>query len=973
MVSFSVGDVINVLNSCKPQLIALAVIIVMALIVIIACSKVEKRKKALICKEALIAMGLGITIVINLICTGPMRTLLNLVSGDGTISEDSMNNAINANVQMAEEGMVLLKNEDNTLPLKDTKKLNVFGWSSTNPVYSGTGAGSINDNYDKVSILEGLKKAGFEVNQEIADFYVNFKDTRPIIDYWGQDWTVPEPSMDEYDQADIFNKAKAFSDVAVVVLARSGGEGADLPTSYYVEEDTFKASGGGLWGGAEGLRMSEYAEDLDESKTYLEPTTRELQMIDRVAKEFSTVIVVINSANTMELGVLDQYDSVKAAIYTPGAGQAGFTALGKILNGEVNPSGKTADTFVYDLTKTPYFNNIGLFTYENMKQYGHIDDLGLVDMYPSFVNYVENIYVGYKYYETAAKENFIDYDSTVQYPFGYGLSYTTFSQKMGDISEENGIVSFEVTVQNTGDVAGKDVVEVFFDPPYTNGGIEKASANLVEFAKTDMLKPGESQVLTISFSVEDMASFDAKVNKCYVLESGDYTISINSDSHNVIDSRVYTVQNDTVYSEDNARSSDQTAAVTQLEFAEGNAEYLSRADGFANYEKATAAPSDYMLPEQEKEAFLNNSNYDPRDYNDENDEMPVTGAKNGIVLEDLKNVDYDDEKWEQLLDELTVDEMNTLIATGGYQTAAIESIEKSSTVDCDGAAAINNNFTGQGSIGFPSEVMLACTWNKELAATFGDSIGEMADEMGVTGWYAPSMNMHRTAFGGRNFEYYSEDGVLAGKMAAKAVEAAKKHGVYAYIKHFALNDQETNRYGQLCTWSTEQAIREIYLKPFELAVKDGGANAVMSSYNHIGTLPGCACAPLDQTILRDEWGFRGMVLTDYFVDFGFMDSDRAIRNGVDIMLADYDTGTNYLTDTTSATAVKAMRQATKNILYTVVNSRVYEDHTFDRGLDTWQKVLIGADALVLILLAVAEIRTVQKYRKSNLQNEAEQK
>ena len=973
MVSFSVGDVINVLNSCKPQLIALAVIIVMALIVIIACSKVEKRKKALICKEALIAMGLGITIVINLICTGPMRTLLNLVSGDGTISEDSMNNAINANVQMAEEGMVLLKNEDNTLPLKDTKKLNVFGWSSTNPVYSGTGAGSINDNYDKVSILEGLKKAGFEVNQEIADFYVNFKDTRPIIDYWGQDWTVPEPSMDEYDQADIFNKAKAFSDVAVVVLARSGGEGADLPTSYYVEEDTFKASGGGLWGGAEGLRMSEYAEDLDESKTYLEPTTRELQMIDRVAKEFSTVIVVINSANTMELGVLDQYDSVKAAIYTPGAGQAGFTALGKILNGEVNPSGKTADTFVYDLTKTPYFNNIGLFTYENMKQYGHIDDLGLVDMYPSFVNYVENIYVGYKYYETAAKENFIDYDSTVQYPFGYGLSYTTFSQKMGDISEENGIVSFEVTVQNTGDVAGKDVVEVFFDPPYTNGGIEKASANLVEFAKTDMLKPGESQVLTISFAVEDMASFDAKVNKCYVLESGDYTISINADSHNVIDSRVYTVQNDTVYSEDNARSSDQTAAVTQLEFAEGNAEYLSRADGFANYEKATAAPSDYMLPEQEKEAFLNNSNYDPRDYNDENDEMPVTGAQNGIVLEDLKNVDYDDEKWEQLLDELTVDEMNTLIATGGYQTAAIESIEKSSTVDCDGAAAINNNFTGQGSIGFPSEVMLACTWNKELAATFGDNIGEMADEMGVTGWYAPSMNMHRTAFGGRNFEYYSEDGVLAGKMAAKAVEAAKKHGVYAYIKHFALNDQETNRYGQLCTWSTEQAIREIYLKPFELAVKDGGADAVMSSYNHIGTLPGCACAPLDLTILRDEWGFRGMVLTDYFVDFGFMDSDRAIRNGVDIMLADYDTGTNYLTDTTSATAVKAMRQATKNILYTVVNSRVYEDYTFDRGLDTWQKVLIGVDALVLILLAVAEIRTVQKYRKGDLQNEAEQK
>ena len=963
MVSFSIGDVLNVLRSCKSYLIALGVLIVVACIVIVACRALPKKKKKLIRKEALIASVLGIVIIVNMICIGPMSTLLSLVSGEGTISEESMDAAIEANVEIAEEGMVLLKNENGTLPLDSSTKLNVFGWSSTNPVYSGTGAGSINDNYDKVSILEGLEKAGFETNKEISDFYTEFQDSRPIISYWGQDWTIPEPSVDEYDEAGIFENAKDFSDMAVVVISRSGGEGADLPTSYYAEEDTFVASGGGLWGGPEGLCMSKYPEDMDPAKTYLEPTTRELQMIDRVAKEFSTVVVVVNSANTMELGVLDKYDSIKAAIFAPGAGQAGFSALGSILNGTVNPSGRTADTFVYDLTKTPYFNNFGLFTYENMKEYGHIDDLGLVDMYPSFVNYVENIYVGYKFYETAAAEKFIDYDKTVQYPFGYGLSYTSFEQKMGEITEKDGIISFDVTVKNTGDVAGKDVVEVYYDPPYTNGGIEKASANLVEFAKTDMIEPGDSQTLTVSFAVEDMAAFDSKNNSCYVVESGDYTISINADSHNRLDSQVYTVSEDIVYDSENPRSSDETAATTRLEFAEGNAEYLSRADGFANYDTATAAPIDYNMPEDIKAEFLNGSNYNPEDFNNPEDEMPVTGADNGLLLADLRGVDYDDEKWNQLLDELTVDEMNELIGTGGYQTAEIESIEKSGTVDCDGAAAINNNFTGQGSIGFPSEVMLACTWNKELAATFGDNIGRMADEMNVTGWYAPSMNTHRSAFNGRNFEYYSEDGVLAGKMASKAVAAAKEHGIYAYIKHFALNDQETNRYGQLCTWSTEQAIREIYLKPFELAVKDGGANAVMSSYNHIGTLPGCACAPLDNEVLRSEWGFKGMVLTDYFVDFGFMDSDRAIRNGVDIMLSDYDTGTNYLTDTESATSVQAMRQATKNILYTVVNSRVYDEHVFNHGLMAWEKVLVGVDIVVLILLVLAEVAVIRSYKK----------
>lgn len=964
MVSFNLGDVLNVLKSCSSQLIALGVLLVAALVIIVACKALPKPKRGLVRQETVIALILGVTLVVNLICTGPMYTLLTLMDGDGTISEESMASAIEANIQIAEEGMVLLKNEGG-LPLNNGTKLNVFGWSSTNPVYSGTGAGSINDKFEKVSILDGLEKAGFVINKDISDFYVEFQDTRPTISYWGQDWTVPEPSMAEYDSAGIFESAKNFSDTALIVLARSGGEGADLPTSYYVEEDTFSPSGNGLWGGAGGLRMSAYPEDMDPEKTYLEPTTREMQLIERVAKEFSNVIVLVNSANTMELGFLDQYDSIKAAIYSPGAGQSGFTALGSILNGTVNPSGKTADTFVYDLTATPYFNNIGLFTYENMKEFGHIDDLGLVDMWPSFVNYVENIYVGYKFYETAAAENLIDYDAVVQYPFGYGLSYTSFTQEMSEISEKDGVLSFDVTVKNTGDVAGKDVVQVYFDPPYTNGGIEKASANLVEFAKTDLLEPGASQTIKISFKTEDMASFDTDGHGCYVLESGDYTISINSDSHHRLDSKVYTVSQDVVYGEGSPRSTDKTAAVTQLGFAKGNAEYLSRKDGFANYDSATAAPSDLNMPEDVKTQFLNSSNYDPKDFNDPSDEMPTTGAKNGLLLADLRGADYNDERWELLLDELTVDEMNTLIAMGGYQTAALSSIEKANTVDCDGAAAINNNFTGQGSIGFSSPVMLACTWNKDLASVFGENIGRMADEMNVTGWYAPAMNGHRSAFNGRNFEYFSEDGVLAGKMAAKAVESAKKYGVYAYIKHFALNDQETNRYGQLCTWSTEQAIREIYLKPFEYAVKEGGAGAVMSAYNHIGILPGSACAPLDNTVLRDEWGFQGMVLTDYFVDFGFMDSDRAIRNGNDIMLADYDTGTNYLTDTTSATSILAMRRASKNILFTVVHSRLYEDFSFNNGLMGWQKMLIAVDVVIVVALIVWEIMLIRSYKKKN--------
>ena len=648
-------------------------------------------------------------------------------------------------------------------------------------------------------------------------------------------------------------------------------------------------------------------------------------------------------------------------------GQSGFEALGEIVAGTVNPSGKTSDTFVADLTATPTWNNFGYFKYDNMDEYAYTSNnfkTGEEETaLPSFVNYVDGIYVGYRFYETAAAEGLINYDDTVVYPFGYGLSYTTFTQEMGAISEDNGTISFDVTVTNTGDVAGKDVVEVYYNPPYTNGGIEKASANLIQFEKTEVLQPGDSQTITVSFDAEDMASYDTYGAGCYVLEAGDYQISINSDSHNVIDSQTYTVASTVTYDESNPRSTDETAAVNEFAYAEGDVTYLSRADGFANYADATAAPASMSMSDEAKATFLNNSNYNPEDYNNDSDEMPTTGAKNGIKLADLRGVDYDDAQWDSLLDELTISDMDTMIAIGGYQTSAASSVGKIMTVDCDGPASINNNFTGIGSVGFPSAVMIASTWNKNLALKFGERIGKMADEMEVSGWYAPAMNTHRSAFAGRNFEYYSEDGVLSGYMATNAILGAEEYGVYAYMKHFALNDQETNRTEMLCTWANEQSIREIYLKPFEMSVKEGGAKAVMSSFNYIGTQWAGGTSALCNTVLRDEWGFRGFVLTDYFGVYGYMDSDMGIRGGTDCMLVAYDTETNHVTDTTSATGVLAMRQACKNIMYTVVNSRAYDPENLTEGLMNWQIMAIVIDVIFAALIIFLEVLAIKGFKK----------
>ena len=940
MLSINMDDVINVINSIKGYLIGFGIVAVLLIVAMIACRKMKKSKKYLIRFNAVLGIVLALGVTVNLILVGPMYSMVTLATGGGKVSEENGALATELCEDIADEGIVLLDNAG-TLPLAKNSKLNVFGWASTNPCYGGTGSGALSDAYPTVSLLEGLTNAGFELNTELSDFYTAYRADRPEVGMFAQDWTLPEPEAAQYSD-DLINNAKAFSDTAMIVITRVGGEGADLPTD--VSTVTYDAG--------------HSYNDFEPGEHYLQLSKTEEDMVDLVCKNFDNVIVVYNGANAMELGWVKDHSQIKSVIWCAGTGQSGFNALGSVLCGDVNPSGRTIDTFVYDLTATPTWNNFGNMLYDNMNEF-EADSFG-TKVTPAFVNYVENIYVGYKFYETAAAEGLIDYDKTVVYPFGHGLSYTSFTQTLNSVTESDGTITVDVTVTNTGSVSGKDVVEVYYNPPYTNGGIEKASANLIGFAKTSEIAAGASENVQVTFKAEDMASYDAHGKGCYVLEKGDYIISINSDSHNVIDSKTYTVASDIVYNESNPRSSDQTVATNEFDFAEGNVTYLSRADGFANYAEATAAPTDYSMPAEAKATFYNNSNYDPNDFNNPDDVAPTTGAKNGIQLADMVGVAYDDEKWDNFLDQLTVADMDSLIALGGYQSIAVSSVGKVQAIDCDGPASINNNFTQQGSIGFPSAVMIAATWNTDLAYSFGESIGKMADDMGVSGWYAPAMNIHRSAFAGRNFEYYSEDGVLSGAIASHAIMGSQDQGVYAFMKHFALNDQETNRCGMLCTWASEQAIREIYLKPFEACVKNADCHAVMSSFNYIGNTYAGNCPELLINVLRNEWGFVGMVLTDYYGVYGYQDSDHLIRNGGDFCLVNYDTETNHLTDTTSATALVCARQACKNILYTVANSRAYYPENLNPGMATWEKVMIGVDVVGVLALIALEILVAKK-------------
>ena len=948
MISVEMEDVLAVLQLCKPYIIGIIAALVIGIVIMVACRRMSRDKRFLIRGEAVIAMVLAVVVCVNMICFGPMATLIGLATGNGTLSDETNEEAAEVAEEIMEDGIVLLKNES-LLPLNETKKLNIFGWESINPAYGGAGSGGINDLYDIVSLNQGLENAGFSINQKLVDFYNNYGADDPEMSIQKQSWTLPEPPVDTYSD-ELIKSAKEYSDVAVVVLSRKAGEGHnDIPM------DVRKA--------AYDNNSDEY-DDFPEGEHYLQLSQTERDMVDMVCSNFDNVIVIYNGANQFELGFADEYPQIKSVVWCPGTGNVGFNALGKVFSGEVNPSGKTPDTFIYDMTTAPWWNNAEKTEYTNLADMA-VEGMnaGTAQVYaPAFTNYVEGIYVGYKYYETAAQEGAIDYDKTVQYPFGYGLSYTEFEQKMGELEEKDGQISVDVEVTNSGDVAGKDVVEVYYKPPYTNGGIEKSSANLIEFAKTNLLQPGESQTVTVTFSIEDMASYDENNAKAYVLEKGDYVISINSDSHTVLDQKTYTADKDVVYKGENKRASDDTAATNVFEDAKGDVTYLSRADHFANYEEATAAPASAELGEPYVSEYHLNSNFDKTTYLNDEDVMPTTGADNGLTLADMRDADYDDPRWEKLLDQLTVDEMANMIAMAGYQTAAMDSVGKVATLDFDGPAAINNNFTGVGSIGFPIEVVVASTWNKELAQAWGECMGKISQEMGAEGWYAPGMNTHRTAFGARNYEYFSEDGVLAGNMGAKAVEGARKYGVYSYIKHFAMYEGNAK---MVSVWSNEQAIREIYLKPFEISVKQGGANAVMVSWSFLGDKWTGECSNLMNTVLRDEWGFRGMALTDFFRNngHGFMNADAALANGVDVMLSTFNGEENNVANPEHPTSVLQMRNACKNVMYTVVSSWAYDGEHEETGMENWKKAGIGIDTVIALFMAGMEVLVIRGYKK----------
>jgi beta-glucosidase len=694
----------------------------------------------------------------------------------------------------------------------------------------------------------------------------------------------------------------------------------------------------------------------------------------------------------MELGVLENDEQVDAVLWVGSPGQTGFNAVGAVLNGTINPSGRTVDIYPADLTKDPTFVNFGFYQYSNINENNANGNA-------YFVQYEEGIYMGYRYYETAAVEGFINYDEAVVYPFGYGLSYTAFDWEISDkkLGNVEGEITVDVKVTNTGDVAGKDVVQMYYSAPYNAGGIEKAEVVLGDFAKTKLLAPGESDTVTLTLAVEDMASYDYETEKSYVLEEGEYGIRIQSDSHTMkdgIEEITYEVNKTIVYSGDDHRASDEVEVTNQFDDVnalftdtakEGYITNMSRADFAGTFPTAPTA-ADLTANDDIIDGFRA---YVAKDHEDPNAVMPTTGAKNGLQLIDLRGVDYHDPSWELLLDQITPEDVTKIILNGAYNTAAIDTIGKPATVDLDGPAGISSFMGNTNGTAYPSAVVIASTYNVDLAYEMGEMVGNEALNLGVNGWYAPAMNTHRNQFAGRNFEYYSEDAVIGGKIGAACVSGAASKGVYAFIKHYALNDQETNRVNNgVSTWANEQAIREIYLRPFEIIVKKAtntlkyisdeqgtvsekemkGTTALMSSFNRIGATWAGGSKPLMQTVLREEWGYEGIVITDFNL-YPYMYTDQGIAAGSDLMLTFESMKT--IEDASSATAVTNLRKAAHNILYTVVNSNamngIVPGTIITYTMATWEKVLIGADIAIAILLLAGfswVVIRVRKYKES---------
>lgn len=772
--------------------------------------------------------------------------------------------------QISDEGIVLLKNENDLLPLEN-KKVNIFGDDAYNFKYSGGGSGAV-DLTNCVTLFQGLEMAGIEYNPQLHKLYEDMGNdagdtgSNNIVSMmfsflFGA--KTEDTSSNEFLTEEVLESAKSYSNQAIVVLSNDAVESSDCSL--------------------EALKLT--------------PNRRELIRI--VAENFEHVIVIVNVGNATELGIVDEYDSIEGVVWTGIPGTQGCVSLGKVLTGEINPSGRLVDTYAYDVSSAPASENFGDYKYTNLE--------GM-----SFINYNEGIYIGYRYYETryAGDEN--GYRSAVQYPFGYGLSYTSFDWETADFRIEDETVTWEVKVTNTGDAAGKDVVELYFTAPYIPGGIEKSAIELAAYDKTGLLAPGESETLRLSFPVRDMSSYDMVENQAYVLDAGTYEIKLGRNVHDIVETQTYEVPETVIYDTDEVTG---TPIHNQFGYADGGLTYLSRNDWEGTYPDDSTA--DYTASEALLGAFEAYNNPAPS-----SEQMPVTGADNGIQLADLKGLDYDDPMWEKFLDQFTYKELRNLFAEGGWHSIAIDRLGIPDTRMLDGPAGINSMMVPVSAAAYPTEMMVASTWNDELAYQLGSYIGAEAVAYDVQVWYAPAMNLHRTAQGGRNFEYYSEDPVLSGMMAASTIRGAQDQGVMVTIKHFAMNNEETNARSGIFCWSNEQALRELYLRPFEISVKEGGATGVMSAFTHIGYKWSGANPELLNNVLRDEWGFVGMVTTDAALA-GFMNSSLACVSGNDLMLEmGLANSANvvdkaYKTDPVGITL--GLRSCAHNICYSILN------------------------------------------------------
>ena len=868
------------------------------------------------------------------------------------------------------EGMVLLEN-NGVLPLqKEMKKVNLLGYRSYYPIYGGTGSGGSSYMDNRVTIVEALEEEGYEINPSLKNSYeeVGKRESNTFeVDFSIPEYAASEELAEEMNQSFLFSgdcsweSMKDYSDTAVLVFGRTGGENNDLPVS-----------------------MEDYTEyEPDKCKHYLELNSAELSLLQKAKETFENVIVLINSSHAMELGFLEE-DGVDAALWIGGIGDVGSKAVADALSGEVNPSGRTTDTYPYQVEAIPSYYNFGEFAYTNSAE---CFERGEGEPKTAFlVEYQEGIYVGYRYFETRELYTYLTregiqvsdapYESVVQYPFGYGLSYTDFRWEVTEMTENVSLDDVEeiickVKVTNTGYLAGKDVVELYYSPPYETGnnasGIQKSDVVLGDYQKTVLLNPGESDIVELKLSKEDMASYDDQgyyaKEGAFVLEKGRYRISFRSDAHNIKDNLEYSYQlEDTVvYAQEEKgtgrsgvvyagkRVSDVVTAENQFESVRGEISYLNRDTWKIEQGQSREATADQL------EAFGTATDLD-NSYVNEQEEAPVMGtvtADHKVTISEMQGKDYADPLWENLLDQLSWNDMCLMAGANGWGTSKISSIEKPQVYDMDGPSGISyvldtfmiGGRTTYKSISYPSEVVIASTWSREMAEAFGDAISREGKAFGVSGWYAPGVNIHRNPFCGRNFEYYSEDAYLSGTMGASVVQAARENGMYCYLKHFVLNEMETNRHFGLCTWASEQSMREIYLKAFEIPVKQTDLTALMSSYNNLGTTWAGGCKELLTNVLRTEWGFTGTVLTDNFENHGFMDAETALAAGGSSLLNSLSVmKLERLKETPSGQ--KIVRNAIHQYLYTIANS-----YAMDMPYKTpmWRTLtMIGSFLLLLI-------------------------